>query len=97
MKRRWHPTGFFGILAVLLALVSSAMAADKAEQLRRTMADIALLSSQLVQRRADASVIRDELATRHAALREEALKIVKEKQIDMPSKALEQPRLYYKE
>lgn len=84
-----------GLILVALAVASPGTAADKGKQLRRTMADIALLNSQLVQRKADASVVRDELAARYEALRAEALQIIDEKRVDAPDKALGHPRLFF--
>jgi hypothetical protein len=45
---------------------------QKDEQLRRTMADIALLNSQMAQRKADAAGIRDALSARLGEIKTEA-------------------------
>ncbi len=87
--------------AVFLALfggllwTSPAAAGDKSEQLRRTMADISLLSSQMAQRKADAAEIRRALAQRFQDLREEARQEARAKKISTAGQALEQPRILH--
>ena len=52
------------LVLVLVTLSSSVLANASGEQLRQTMADIALLNGQLSQRKADATGIREVLSAR---------------------------------
>ena len=83
------------IVLVLMALPSSVMANDKGELLRRTMADIALLNSQMAQRKTDADGIREALSARLDEIEAEAWRELKEKGINTESEALRNPRLLY--
>lgn len=84
------------IVLVLSMMLPSAVTANaKGEQLRRTMADIALLNSQMAQRKADAAGIRDALSARLAEIKSEAWREVREKGINTEADVLRNPRLLY--
>lgn len=80
---------------VLLAPPIIATANDKGELLRRTMADIALLNSQMAQRKADAAGIRDALARRLKEIQSEIGQQLREKSIKTRDEALDNPRIFY--
>jgi hypothetical protein len=80
---------------LLMMLPSTVVANAKGEHLRQTMADIALLSGQLAQRKADAAGIRDGLSTRFQELKTEALRECQEKGITTDADALDNPRIFY--
>lgn len=82
-------------LLIMTTLPSVSTAGDKGAQLRRAMADIALLSGQMNQRKADAVHIREQLADQLKAIEAEAGKIVREEGITSQEKALAHPRLFY--
>lgn len=83
------------IIWLLVALPSTVTSAAKAEQLRQTMADIALLNSQMAQRKADAAAIKDALTARLETIKAEAWRESQEKQIKSETTALKSPRLLY--
>lgn len=85
----------FVIVLILMVLPSTVMANTKGEQLRRTMADISLLNSQLSQRKSDAAGIRDALSKRLAEIKTEAWREAREKGIRTEAQALKNPRLSY--
>ncbi len=78
-----------------MALPSTVTANTKGEQLRRTMAEIALLNSQMAQRKLDAVGIRDALSARLEKIKAEALLELREKRINTKANALGNPRLLY--
>jgi hypothetical protein len=83
------------LLLVLMSLSSVVGANEKGEQLRRTMAEIALLNSQMTQRKADATGIREALSARLEEIKSEALQVLRENKITTPADALENPRVFY--
>ena len=83
------------IVLALLVWPSSVTANNKAELLRQTMADIALLNSQMAQRKTDAGGIRDALSAQLEAIKTEARREWREKGIDTEAEALKNPRLLY--
>jgi hypothetical protein len=83
------------VLVLSMMLPSTVTANAKGEQLRRTMADIALLNSQMAQRKADAAGIRDALSARLAEIKSEAWREVREKGINTEADVLRNPRLLY--
>lgn len=72
-----------------------ASADDQGEQLRRTMAEIALLNSQVAQRKAEASEIRDALFQQLQTIKSEAINEAAEKGIRTPAEALDNPRIFH--
>jgi hypothetical protein len=90
-----HKPWVLVLLLVLSSLSSIAQANEEGEQLRRTMAEIALLNSQMAQRKADADGIRESLSIRLAEIENEALQLLREKNITNQADALENPRVYY--
>ena len=78
-----------------MATFSAVTAHAKGEQLRQTMADIALLNSQMVQRKADVAGIRDALSARLEEIKTEAWREVREKGIVSETEALSSPRILY--
>lgn len=85
-------------LSVLLALVFFSLAAaadDKGEQLRRSMAEIALLNGQMAQRKSDAVSIRETLSEKLKELESEACDVLRTNKIKTQIDALEHPRIYY--
>jgi hypothetical protein len=80
---------------VLVALPSSALANANGQQLRQTMADIALLNGQLSQRKTDAAGIREVLSARLKEIKNEAEQEWREKGIKTSADALNNPRLFY--
>lgn len=93
--KRHHRWSSVVIIWLVVALPSIATAAAKAEQLRQTMADIALLNSQLAQRKADADEIRQALTAQMETIKAEAWRQLQEKQIKSEATALKTPRLLY--
>jgi hypothetical protein len=83
------------LVLVLVTLSSSVLANASDEQLRQTMADIALLNGQLSQRKADATGIREVLSARLKKIKNEAEHEWKEKGIKTHADALDNPRLFY--
>ncbi|BBO87369.1 hypothetical protein [Desulfosarcina ovata] len=90
-----HWIGNIVILLLLFFAPQMVSASDKDEQLRQTMADIALLNRQMAQRKADATDIRDRLGLRRKAIEEEIHQEIQAKGIDSQSEALENPRVFY--
>ncbi|BBO80054.1 hypothetical protein DSCO28_06200 [Desulfosarcina ovata subsp. sediminis] len=90
-----HWIGNIVILLLLFSAPQMVSASDKDEQLRQTMADIALLNRQMAQRKADATDIRDRLGLRRKAIEEEIHQEIQAKGIDSQSEALENPRVFY--
>ena len=83
------------IILALLVLPATVTASNKAELLRQTMADIALLNSQMAQRKTDADGIRDALSAQLEAIEKEARHQWREKGIGSEADALKNPRLLY--
>ena len=86
------------VLGVLLALAFFSLAdaaADKGEQLRRSMAEIALLNGQMAQRKDDALSIRETLSQKLKELDSEAREVLRANKIRSQIDALEHPRIYY--
>jgi hypothetical protein len=83
------------ILVFVLAGVPPAMADEKGESLRRTMAEIALLNTQIADRKADVIAMRQALTQRKEEIKTEILDLCRQKKIKTPSKALNDPRLFY--
>ena len=83
------------IVLALLVVPSTVTANNKAELLRQTMADIALLNSQMAQRKTDAGGIRDALSAQLEAIKTEARREWREKGIDTEAEALKNPRLLF--
>jgi hypothetical protein len=90
-----HKPWMLALLLVLMSLSSIVEANEEGEQLRRTMAEIALLNSQMAQRKADAVGIREALSARLEEIKTEALQVLREKKIITPADALENPRVFY--
>ncbi|MBC2713137.1 MAG: hypothetical protein HGJ94_19740 [Desulfosarcina sp.] len=63
--------------------------------MRRTMADISLLNSQMAQRKLEAAGIRDALSARLEEIKTEAWRELREKGIKIETEALRNPRLLY--
>lgn len=70
-------------------------AASGDEQLRQTMADIALLNNQLAQRRADATRLRENLARRVEEIKAEIREKTAELGIEDEADALKAPRILF--
>ena len=83
------------VILVLLVLPATVTASNKGELLRQTMADIALLNSQMAQRKTDADAIRGALSQQLEATEKEARHQWREKGIGSEADALENPRLLY--
>jgi hypothetical protein len=83
------------IFLALLVLPPTASADTKAERLRATMADIALLKGQMAQRKTEADGIRDALTVQLEAIETEARREWREKGINTEAEALKNPRLLY--
>jgi len=73
----------------------TAAASNGAEQLRKIMADISLLNSQLAQRGADAASLREELARRMAEIEAEIREKTAELKIKDEAEALKTPRILF--
>ena len=85
---------FLGLL-LSLTFASLSSANDKGVQLRQVMADIALLSGQMNQRKADAETIRDQLASQLKTITSEVRKLIREAGINNQAEALAHPRIYH--
>lgn len=83
------------IVLALLVVPSTVTAKNKAELLRQTMADIALLNSQMAQRKTEADGIRDALSAQLEVIKTETRREWREKGIDTEAEALKNPRLLY--
>jgi hypothetical protein len=83
------------VVFFVLSLPAGVIASDKGQQLRQTMADIALLNSQLVQRKAEAVEIREALKARLETIRAEVVNRAREGAIKSEKAALKRPRLRY--
>lgn len=70
-------------------------AATKDEQLRRTMAEIALMNRQLSQRKTDAAGIRNALLAQMEGLQNEVRGLIAEKQIASVEEASQTPRIWF--
>jgi hypothetical protein len=95
LTKRIDKSWGLGLLLVLLLFSMAAAAEDKGEQLRRSMAEIALLNGQMAQRKADAVSIREALSIKLKKLESEALQVLGENKIRTQIDALEHPRIYY--
>lgn len=73
----------------------AAAASNGAEQLRKTMADIALLNNQLAQRKADAARLREELSERIEEIKAEIREKATESKIKDEKEALKTPRILF--
>ncbi len=80
---------------MLMTFPSSVTANAQGEQLRRTMADIALLNGQLAQRKADAAGIRDALSARLKEIKTEVLAETQPNRINTEADVLGNARLFY--
>lgn len=90
------PGLLFGIfVGVWLACPATLSAATKSEQLRQAMAEIALLNSQLMQRKADAADIRESLAARCEEFKNEFRRTKGEMAVETESEAKNIPRIWY--
>ena len=87
--------GLITALILISSLPPMAMANDKDELLRRTMADISLLNSQMAQRKADAAGIRDTLTQRIKEIENEIRERMGEKGIKTRADALDDPRIFH--
>lgn len=85
----------FVMICLLMVSPVTVAASTKGELLRQTMADIALLNSQLTQRRADAAGIRDALSARLEEINAEAWREIQQKGIKNEADALAEPRVLY--
>ncbi|MGA6926751.1 MAG: hypothetical protein WBY88_13770 [Desulfosarcina sp.] len=85
---------FVMVLFSVIWLPNAAAASD-GDLLRRTMADVSLLKSQLVQRRVDAVGIREALMDQLKTIRSEARREAQERGIKTLAEAKAHPRLYY--
>jgi hypothetical protein len=83
------------LVLVLASFPSAAASDDKGQQLRRSMAEIALLNGQMAQRKADAVSIREALTDKTTELKNEALQELKENKINTRIDALKNHRIYY--
>ena len=83
------------LFLALLVLPWPAAAADSAELLRGTMADIVLLKEQMDQRKTDAVAIRDALSAKLEAIEIEARREWRETGIDTEADVLKNPKLFY--
>ncbi len=93
---RHHHQSWILALFFVLSTVSLAVGAnEKGEQLRRGMAEIALLSSQLTQRKDDAVHTRKTLSAKLAEFKNETLQVLGENKIKTQAEALNHPRVYY--
>ena len=93
-------TPFSKIVALSLLLILSGAAGtswanEKGEQLRRSMAEIALLNGQMAQRKDEATDIRDKLLAQIETYKKEAFQELRDNKIDTSAEALSQPRIYY--
>jgi hypothetical protein len=95
MRKHCHLTRAILIGCLLLAMPSTITASTQDEQLRRMMADIALLNNQLAQRKADAAGIRDALTVQIKALKSETWRLWRDGEIKSDKQALENPRIRY--
>lgn len=92
------PFGKIVVLSLLLILsgfVDTSWANEKGEQLRRSMAEIALLNGQMAQRKDEATDIRDKLLAQIETYKKEAFKELRDNKIDTSAEALSKPRIYY--
>lgn len=94
-SKTMHRSLMFVIVLILMALPATVTASASEEQLRRTMAEISLLNSQMAQRKADADGIRDALSSRLEEIKAEASHESRKKGIKTKSGALGSPRLFY--
>ena len=88
----------FVVLLLLWGMLCSplmAVASGKSDQLRRTMADISLMSGQMAQRKTDAVEIRDQLTQRLQELREEVRLEAETRRITTVDDAMAQPRIMH--
>jgi hypothetical protein len=83
------------IIGGLMAMAMTATAADSNEILRRTMAQIDLLNSQIADRKAEVVAIRETLLQRLRAIKTEALQEIRQKAIKTQAEALDDPKLFY--
>jgi len=96
-----HPTEIlrrfiiYIIIWGVTAMAMTAAAAGNSEILRRTMAQIDLLNSQIVARQADVVGIRDALSQRLQGLKTEALQEIRRQAIKTQAEVLDDPRLFY--
>ena len=88
-------TWTFALLLVLILFSIDAGANNKGEQLRRSMAEIALLNGQMAQRKADAVSIREALNVKFEEFKNEALQVLTGDKISTQADALDHPRIYY--
>ena len=92
---RINKSWVLGLLLVLVSFSLAAAADDKGEQLRRSMAEIALLNGQMTQRKDDAVRIRETLSEKLKELESEARDVLRTNKIKTQIDALEHPRIYY--
>lgn len=90
-----HRAFTIAVVWLLVLWPSTVTATVKGEQLRHSMADIALLNGQLAQRKTDAASIRDALTVRLNAIKAETNELLRETGIKSQSEALKNPRLFY--
>lgn len=95
ITNRIEKSWVLGVLLVLVFFPLAAAAADKGEQLRRSMAEIALLNGQMAQRKDDAVSIRETLSKKLKELVSEARDVLRTNKIKTQIDALEHPRIYY--
>ena len=83
------------VVCLLLTAPGITKASENGDQLRRTMADISLLNSQLAQRKADAAQMREELASRLKEITIEVREMVREAGVQNGKEAMQIPRIRF--
>jgi hypothetical protein len=95
LTRRFGKSWALALFLVLASFALAMGASEKGEQLRRTMAEVALLNSQMAQRKDDAASTREKLSIKLGKLKREASQIIGKNKIETRADALEHPRVYY--
>ena len=83
------------VICLLSMAAGTAAGSENGEQLRRTMADISLLNSQLAQRKADAAQVREELASRLNEIKIEIRELARETGVKDLAAAMQSPRIRF--
>ena len=87
--------GVMVVVCLLFSAYGTAAASENGEQLRRTMADISLLNSQLTQRKDDAVRMHEELASRLKDIRNEVKEQVLGTGVKDATAAMQIPRIRF--
>ncbi len=95
LSKRFRCGVVAALICFLLSVPNRTNASDNREQLRRTMADIALLNNQLSERKTDAGQMHTELALQIKEIKREIRKAAQEAGIRGTVAALQHPRIRF--